>query len=183
VDSPRDPIEEIKKFSPRSLKVTLRDGTEKPVAVPQAGNRWARTSQVLSSLSWARIECLDKDGRVVGVVEDEDDDQAAEEYEDEAGGNIALARILLDVMRTTMKETRQLVDAQLRGNAEMVSAMTDGMRATADVYRQALQVQQAYLLAPPGKEGADDTMSEMMKMMQMGMMLSANKPPKVEGPK
>lgn len=160
--------------------MTLRDGTEKPVAVPQAGNRWSRTSQVLSALPWVSIECLDKDGKVLGIIEDDDDVEVGE-FEEESGGSIALARTLLEVMRTTMKETRMLVDAQLRGNAEMVSAMTEGMRATADVYRQALQVQQAYLMAPPA-QGEDGAMNEMMKMMQMGMMLSANKP-KVEGQK
>ncbi len=170
----RDPIEDIKKFSPRSLKVTLRDGTEKPVAVPQAGNRWARTSQVLQSLPWVTIECLDKDGKVLGIIEDEDDAELAE-FEEESGGSLGLAKVLLEVMRASMKECRMLVDAQLRGNAEMVSAMTEGMRATADVYRQALQVQQAHLMAPPtGEEGG----GEMLKMMQMAMMLTAQNKPK-----
>ena len=169
----RDPIEDIKKFSPRSLKVTLRDGTEKPVAVPQAGNRWARTSQVLAALPWVTIECLDKGGKVLGIVEDEDDPDL-EAFEEGGGTMKELAKVLLEVMRTTMKETRMLVDAQLRGNAEMVGAMTEGMRATADVYRQALQVQQAHLMAPPGEEGG----GEMLKMMQMAMMLTAQNKPK-----
>ena len=146
---------------------------EKPVAVPQAGNRWARTSQVLQSLPWVTIECLDKDGKVLGIIEDEDDAEL-EAFDEDSGGSERIAKVLLEVMRASMKECRMLVDAQLRGNAEMISAMTEGMRATADVYRQALQVQQAHLMAPPGEEGG-----EMMKMMQMAMMLTAqNSKPK-----
>lgn len=162
-----DPIEAVKRLSPKSLKVTLRDGTEKAVAVPQAGNRWARTSQVLDALQWVSIECLDKDGRVLGIVEGEEEDDL-EEFAEESGGSVAMAKVMLEVMRTTMKETRQLVDAQLRGNAELVAAMTEGTRALNETYRTALQVQQAYLMAPQKEEGGGD---EMQKMLSMAMML------------
>jgi hypothetical protein len=178
-----DPIEAIKRYAPSSLKVTLADGTDKAVAVPKAGNRWARTSQVLESLNWTAIECLDKDGRLLGVVEG-DDSEAVAEFDDSSGGDIALARVLLEVMRTTMKESRQLVDAQLRGNAELVSALTDGLRAQAEVYRGIMQVQRAHLMAPPGAEPSES--DEVMKMFQMAMLLkgqmSPTPPPRKDEP-
>jgi len=164
----RDAIEDIKRYAPASLKVTLQDGTEKAVAVPKAGNRWARTSQVLDSLLWVQIECLDKDGKLLGVIEDDED---ILEEGDDAGGNTAMARVLMDVMRTTMKETRLMFDAQLRGQAELLSAMTEGMRHVSESYNQALKVQQAHLLAAPSAEGAAGDSAEMMRMMQMAMTM------------
>jgi hypothetical protein len=169
----RDAIEDIKRYAPASLKVTLQDGTEKAVAVPKAGNRWSRLSQVLDALLWVQIECLDKDSKLLGVIED-DEDILVDGEDDEGGTNIALARVLMDVMRTTMKETRLMFDAQLRGQAELLTAMTEGMRHVSESYNQALKVQQAHLLAPQASEGGDS--AEMMRMMQMGMAMMANQP-------
>jgi hypothetical protein len=156
-----------------SLKVTLQDGTERPVAMPKAGNRWSRVIQILDSLLWVSIECLDKDGRLVGPAI-EDADGLSEDPDEEAPGNAQLARVLMDVMRTTMKETRLMFDAQLRGQAELMSTMTEGMRQVSDAYRQALQVQAANLMAPPSADG--ERGPEMMQMLQMAMALM-NRPP------
>lgn len=157
-------VDVIKRYQPVSLKVTLRDGTEKPVAVPKAGNRWARTQQVLDALPWQTIECLDKDGRTSGVVE-EDEEDGFDDADDGDGANVALARVLLEVMRGTMKETRQMFDAQLRGQAELLNAMTEGMRHMSESYRQALAVQASHLLAPEGGT------PEVAQMMQMALTL------------
>jgi len=160
-------VEQVKRFAPAGLKVTLRDGTEKPVAVPKAGNRWARTQQVLDSLAWVTIECLDKDGRLLGVIED-DDDADAELFDEESGGNVAMARVLLEVMRTTMKEVRSMFGSQLDGMARVMGSMADGQTALAESYKLALQVQQQHVLssgAPSQSENA-----EMMQMLQMLMM-------------
>lgn len=163
-------VEAIKRYTPAALKVTLTDGTERPVAVARAGNRWARIIAVLDKLSWATIECLDKDGRVLGIVEAEPDDDQ-EELDDDPGPERYLARVLTDVMRSTMRETRLMFDAQLKGQAELMSAMTEGMRHVSESYKTALQVQQATLMAAPST--AEGESPEVMKMMQMAMMMLA----------
>lgn len=156
--------EQLKRFSPASLKVELRDGTDKPVAVPKSGNRWSRTQQVLDALQWVRIECLDKEGRVVGVVEDDEELDAIVD-EAETDGNIA--KLLLEVMRTTMKESRQMVDVQMRAMTATMSAIVEGQAAVVESYRTALAVQQQHLLAAP----SGDEKQEMMQMFQMAMAL------------
>jgi len=165
-------VEAIKRFTPAALKVTLTDGTERPVAVARAGNRWARIIAVLDKLSWSVIECLDKDGRVLGIVESEPDEDDDQEDDVGDGGDRYMARVLTDVMRATMRETRLMFDAQLKGQAELLNAMTDGMRHLSDTYRTALQVQQAHLMAPPGPNEGEAP--EVMRMMQMAMMMLAN---------
>lgn len=172
----RDAIEDIKRYAPASLKVTLSDGTEKPVAVPKAGNRWARTSQVLDSLLWVQIECLDKDGKLLGVIEDDGDVEAADEgVEGETELARAVMRMSTDVMRTTMKETRLTFDAQLRGQASLLEAMVEGMRQLSDTYKTILQVQQTHLLSP-GAPASPSESAEMMQMLSMAMqMMQAQK--------
>ena len=176
-----DVIDIIKRLKPASLKVTMSDGTERPVAVPKAGNRWSRVAQILESVHWVTVECLDGKGSLLGPPIEAEDDEAVEELVDEAGGSVAMARVMLDVMRGTMKETRLMFDAQLRGQAEMMTTMTDGMRHLSEVYRQALAVQQAHLMAPAAA-GAEPEGQVVMKMMQMAMLLMnqpkiANPPP------
>jgi len=177
-----DAVEVIKRCGPQlaGLKVAMGDGTEKAVAIPKAGNRWARITATLGSMPWVVIECVDSDGRVLAVVEAEEQE---DELEDDEGGDRRIARILQEVMRSTMKETRLMFDAQLKGQAELLSAMTEGMRHLSESYKMALQVQQATLMAAPAT--SDGEAPEVMKMMQMAMMMMANNnnqiPPKKDG--
>lgn len=168
----RDAIEDIKRYAAASLKVTLQDGTEKAVAVPKAGNRWARTSQILDSLLWVQIECLDKDGRLLGVIEDDEDDMAGEALESENESNIALARLLADVQRSTMKETRLMFDVQLRGQGQLLASMVEGMQALSETYKSLLGMQAQHLLAPAGAPGPTES-AEMMNMLNMAMQMMA----------
>lgn len=159
--------EELKKVAPASLKVTMRDGTEKPVAVPKNRNRWSRTQQVLDSLPWVTIECLDKDGKLLKLIEDDEELDAV--LGDEDDRDAGLAKLLLEVMRTSLKEARMMVDSQMRAMASTLQAMADGQQALVKTYQVALSVQQQNLLAAAPQ--SENESAEMMKMFQMAMML------------
>jgi hypothetical protein len=161
-------VEELKRYAPASLKVTMRDGTDKPVAVPKAGNRWARCQQVLDSLPWVSIECLDKAGSLLKVVED-DDELDALVGDDET--NLGMAKLMLEVMRTTMKETRSMVDVQMRAMSTAMGAVVDAQNTMVETYRNALQTQQQYLQLASAPAESDS--KEMMTMLQMAMHLMA----------
>jgi hypothetical protein len=173
--SERDVIEDIKRYTPSSLKVTLGDGTEKAVAVPKNGNRWARTQQVLNALPWVRIECLDKDGRVLGVV---DDDELAEELAQQTGdmgeNTVAMARTLTDVLRFTMRETRQMFEAQMRGTAELVQALIEGQRSLQQSYEMSMQVQRASIMAEAAASAGAG--GEMQTFLQIALAAMQGKP-------
>lgn len=165
-------MDELRKLEPVSLKVTLMDGTEKPVAVPKVRNRWQRVYQILDSLAWVRIEALDKAGAVLGVVEDDD---AAEELVEASGGDerdMRMAKVLLEVMRSTQKETRQMFETQMRGQAELVEALIAGVRSISQSYETSMQIERATRVA----ESAGSTSNpEVMAMLQLALS-SMNRP-------
>jgi len=165
-------LQQLKRHKPQSLKVVCRDGTDKPVAVPKAGNRWQRCMQTLDSLDWESIECLDKDGRVLGVIESPEDEAMLEELSGDDGKLHQLAKIMLEVMRSTQKETRQMFEVQMRGQAELVAALIDGVRSVSDSYSLAMKVQTSAAALSAG----GDSDPEVMNMMKMAMAL-AMKPP------
>lgn len=162
--SAADYIAQLKRFEPAALKVTLSDGTEKPVAVPRVRNRWARVQQIIDAVSWVRIEALDKAGAVLGMVED---DSGAEEFVDQADDDMRLAKILLEVMRSTQKETRLMFEVQMRGQAELVEALIGGVRSISQSYEQSLAVQRAAVVAEAAGGGQGNP--EMMALLQLAM--------------
>lgn len=170
-------IAAIKKLAPASLRVVLVDGTDRAVAMPKSGNRWSRLVQVLDSLQWERIEGLDKDGKLVGAPIERELEDNLEDFDDDVddvGGIIRSVlrdamRMNLEVMRTTMKETRQIFDAQTKSQSDIVHAMAESLRVVQESYTLAMKVQTANILQGAG---ADDN-GEVMKMLQMAMMMQA----------
>jgi hypothetical protein len=171
-----DVVEALKRAVPASLRVTLHDGTVRTVAIAKAGNRWSKASKVLDALDWEQIECLDAKGHVTSVLESDLEDEDDNEPGDGGSGrDAAIARIMLNVMQTTMKEFRSTFDSQIRGLGELCGALTEGTRHLSDTYRQALSVQAAHLAAPPTEGG-----NEVMEMMKMAFMLRAGGPPPIK---
>lgn len=166
--SEEHPVDALRKLEPASLKVTLMDGTERPVPVPKIRNRWARVIQVVDSLSWVRIEALDKSGGVLGVVED--DEQDVEVGDDDDGGgrrDMGLAKVLLEVMRTSQKETRLMFEAQQKGQAELIESFGAAIKSLSNSYEQSLQVQRATAIAEAGANAGGNP--EVMAMLQLAM--------------
>lgn len=161
------PVDELRKLDPVSLKVTLSDGTEKPVAVPKVRNRWQRVYQVLDSLPWVRVEALDKHGAVLGVVEDDEELDAVAEEASGAGGDgyAKMARVMLEVMRSTQRETRMMFEAQMRGNAELVEAVIGSVKSIAASYEESMRIERAARVA----EASSTSNPEVMGMLQLAL--------------
>ena len=163
-----DVIEDIKRYQPASLKVTLGDGTEKAVAVPKNRTRWSRTAQVLDALAWVHIECLDKDGRLLGTVENDDVMDALVEEGGGGADSVAMARVLVDVMRSTMKETRLMFETQMKGNAALVEALIGSLGSIAQSYEMSMQVQRAAMVTEAGAAAGGGN-PEMMALLQLAL--------------
>jgi hypothetical protein len=140
------------------------------VPVPKGrGARWQKVAEVLSSLDWERLECLDAKGGVLHVLESDDD---PDDFDDEDPGledrhTKALAKTMFGIMRNTLAEARKMFEVQTKGNAELVAAMTEGLHQLAEANRLALQV---HIASAAGTGGAGEADSEWMKMVMMWAM-------------
>jgi hypothetical protein len=164
-----DLVEVLKKYVPTALRVELTNGTLRTVPMAKAGNKWSRAVKILDALDWVKVECLDGKGGVLGVVEAdlEVDDEPAMD-----AGSASLAKVMLEVMRSTMREFRSTFGEQLKGMAELQKALTDGLSTVTESYQTAMRVQAAHLTSATSEGGNE----EVMRMLTMAMALANNKP-------
>lgn len=162
-------VDELRKLEPHSLRVSLLDGTTVPVACPKIRNRWQRVIKVLDSMAWTRIDALDKEGAVLGSVEDEDSTSfdATNEDGDDGDRDLRIARVLLEVMRSTQVETRRMFEVQMRGQAELVEALIGGVRSISQSYETSMSIERAARVAEAGAAAGGNP--EVMAMLQLAL--------------
>lgn len=167
----RDPvIAEIKRYKSVALLVHMRSGDPRTVPVPTKANRWELLSETLAKLDWVRIECLDRDEKLLGIVES--DEQADDERDVGEDRDERMAKLISDVVDRTTLRVASMFQAQMGSFVELASATTAGLRAVQETYATALRVQAASM-AGQQDVGAD---GDVMKMLQMASMLQASKP-------
>lgn len=157
-----------------ALHYVMLDG-EKKVQVPKAGNRWRKLADIMDGIEWDTCEAFDEDGTLLGVCRNEnvgdDDDDDASGPADAPVTVGELAHVMKDLVVSTMKETREMFQAQIEGNARIIEGMADANRTIADSYSQALQVSSAVAAAQAGSEGGPEVM-EMLKLAMPLVMMS-----------
>ena len=171
------PVDELRRHEPHSLRVVLLDGTEKPVAVPRIRNRWQRVIQVLDSLPWVRIEALDKSGAVLACVESPEADDGMD-VDDDGKRDIGMGRLLLEVMRTTQKESRLMYEAQLKGQASLIESMAQAMGVLVQSYEHSMNVVRTSQLAEAASTSAGSN-PEIMAMLQLAMSQLSKPAPQI----
>ena len=173
--SDANPIDSLRKLNPVALKVYTLDGGEKTVAVPKVRNRWLRTYQVIETMTWTRIEALDKGGAVLGVVEDDSMLEDAVESVEGDERDLRMAKVLLEVMRSTQKETRAMFETQMRGQAELVEALIGGVRSIAQSYETSMAIERTARVAEAAG-GVAGSNPEVMAMLQLAVGMMHSKP-------
>jgi len=69
-------VAELRKLRPDKVTVVMTDGEKRPVAVPvNTRKRWDHVAGVLEGFAWARVECLNAKGELLGTIEAELDDK------------------------------------------------------------------------------------------------------------
>lgn len=168
-------IAELRRLKPVSFVIKLRDGTQRDVPLSTKQNKWELLLRIVDKLAWSSIEALDNDGKLLGVVEqDSDDDEEGEYVDDEIIRAKAIAVIIKDAVQFAMVETRKNFELQIRGYDQMATRMLDSQQVMADSYRTAMQVQQMNQNVPPEEQ------DKVMQMMQIAFaMMQSGKPPTV----
>jgi hypothetical protein len=173
-------VDELRKLGMVEMNITMADGSERKAGLSKAGNKWARLAKLLDELPWVIIEAMDVKGTIVGRIEADapDDDEGPDDEGGQARGVERMSRIMLEVMRTTLKETRSMFQAQMDGQAALIQAMVEGMRAQSDSYALALKIQAAQV----GGEGGSSEVSEMMRM-GLALAMQPRQMPPPQAPK
>ena len=167
-------IAALRRFKPTKFDIKLRDGTVREVALSSKANRWELLLGIIDKLPWSTIEALDNDGKLLGMVQSEEDDEPEEFVDDEIIRAGAIAKIIKDAVFQTLTESRKIHEVQVKGYAEMMRSMLDSQQVIVDSYRTAMQVQQMATNVPPEEQ---DKVMEMMKIAFM--MMSSGKAPQI----
>lgn len=182
----RDPlIAKLRHMKAAKLELQLADGTQRKVAIPKSGNRWVKLAEVLDSVDWHYLEAQDADGAMLGRIENDDDapdDDAPGFGENGDGccpacGRRSESRTLLEVMRTTQRETRLAFAVQMDALPKLVEQFASATSHLTESYGQSMKLRDAATVAEA--QGSP----EFANMLQMAMMLMAqNKlPPQSPG--
>lgn len=164
----RDPvIAEIKKYKATVLLVHMRTGEPRTLPIPSKANRWELLSATLEKLDWVRVECLDREHNLLGIVEGDEDEQADTDGGDDRDER--MARLISDVVDRTTMRVASMFQAQMQGFVELASTTTAGLRAVQETYATALRVQAASQAA----QASDNGDLDVMKMLQAAAMLKS----------
>jgi nitrate reductase NapAB chaperone NapD len=165
----RDPIiKELRAYKPARFECVLRDGTRKALLLSGKQNKWELLSDTLSKLQWTSIEALDAEGRILGVVEREDDSEPEEL--DSVSELHAFALILQQNTSHTMDQCRRMYGDVISAQSALVANAVEATNAVRESFQLALKVQatQGIADAVGGEEGGDDPL---MRMMTAAMAL------------
>lgn len=173
----RDPlIAKIRQQKAVELELTLADGTSKKVAIPKAGNKWAKLTETLEAYDWHYLEMLDDKARSLGRIENDADEETAEDFDAEGDGACSKcgrkteAKVLLEVMRMTQRETRLLFAATLDGSAKVMEQNAKMTENVVEACTQSMQLRDGAGAA----ESATGMPKELMEMLNMFQMLKAS---------
>lgn len=168
-------IAELRRLKPVSFVIKLRDGTQRDVPLSTKQNKWELLLRIIDKLAWTSIEALDNDGKLLGVVEQDDDSEEEGEYVDEEIIRAkAIAVIIKDAVQFAMVETRKNFELQIKGYDQMATRMLDSQQVMADSYRTAMQVQQLNANVPPEEQ------DKVMQMLQIAFaMMTSGKAPTI----
>jgi hypothetical protein len=166
VRADRDPlIAEIKRHNPTKLRVFLVDGETRDVPVSSQKRRWEKLLGTLECLQWESIECLDREGGLVGIVEGEAEPTTT--TEGDATKEQKLLALLKDAMQFSAKETARQYDAQMAAFVELTGSVMSGLKVVQESYGHAMRVQAATQAVQNVGEANDIGIGDLLKFAMM----------------
>ena len=143
---------QLKGANPVSIRVMLGDETVRKVAMSPTRNKWVKFLDVLGKLGpWSRLECLDKNDNVLGIVNNE-----AEAGDLEDLGVTGTSSEIMKMERVLSISTKAILQAQrevlmmrdretvalMQSVGSVVKDLTGGMRVLQEMH--AAQLDAAY---------------------------------------
>lgn len=111
----------MKRWKPHSYKIFCVDGSERPAAIPQRGQKWRVVSRVIDALDWFRIEGFNTDGELLGVYDNPDSD--VDEVEELVGANDKTSAQVANLLKLMLQAQDTVLSRQEKGMKQVLDAM------------------------------------------------------------
>jgi hypothetical protein len=166
-------LAKLRQLAPYKVKAYDGSDESREIAVPQRRKRWNAVIESIEARPWVRVELLDKQGAILGYVEN---DGVAGELEtigqDSDRGN--RERALLEMMLKAQKVALEYRDKEhttlLQGMSEMIRANTQAMNQLTSIYQVQVQVA-AEVAAAQATAAAGGDMEQWIKLIEASPQL------------
>jgi hypothetical protein len=132
----------LRRYAPARVRAWDANDKATEIAVPNVRSRWTRVAATIEARAWVRCELLNKDGAVLGYV---DNDGPAGDVED-LGDNADNAKqnawlnTMLRAQQVALTYQAKEVSELLRGCTEMMRVQSEAMKQLAGMYQAQVQV-------------------------------------------
>jgi hypothetical protein len=138
----------------------LADDRTETVAIPGKRKKWSHVQNTLDSLRWWKLEALNAQGAILGVIENDEPAEDLEELTDYQGATSEQAKLLSLMLRAqdvALRRHEGIVEKMLKVNVQL----SEVLMARLNTLEKAYQSNLTALQKAAGAEGGDG-MGEMM---------------------
>jgi hypothetical protein len=157
----------LTRLRPERLRAELADGEKTEVAVPNVRKRWSRVCETLASLAWTRLECLDKKGAVLGVIESEEPVGVEEELAKVSGREQGLLALMLRSQDVALSRHERSLKVLLDGYGQLLSSVIGRVTQLESSYGQVLRLAQDAVVERAKQVNGDDSTEAMLKFLEV----------------
>lgn len=175
-------IKTLRRFKPTKFLATLRDGSTRELGLSTKANKWEQLLTVIEALPWTRIEALNDENVVLGLVDQETDEEEPEDDIGDVGGEVmALTKIMQQVQFTTMQQCAKMFEARDKRDERIAQSMADAMDVMKESYQMAIKMTAMAGAASSGG-GEPGEPDKVFQMIQMAMAMKFGTPPPAIAP-
>lgn len=162
----------LRRFQPTKIRAVLSGDESRDVAVPARRHKWERVVEVLDTLAWTRVECLDKSGSLLGVINGQESDDAPADVKALAAREYAFGELLLRAADQAVKRHTEQLQPMLDGyqalaaqQAELLVGLLSRLGAVIEMQHEAATILARGAAAP----GAEDVMGQLL-LAKLGVL-------------
>jgi hypothetical protein len=160
-------VSALKRWQPVKLRAELDDGA-RDIAIPNRRRRWEAVCETLDGLAWRKLECLDKAGALLGVIEGDGPAPVADLDDDDvrkhAPKEQALLKLIIHAQDASAARMYETLGSLLAGYQNLVATISDRLGALERAYASNLELAHHAAQHAQGGEG-DPADREMLRFL------------------
>jgi hypothetical protein len=128
-------LAKLRQLAPSKVRVYDGAGEHRDVAVPNRRKRWSPVIEAIESKPWVQCELLDKQGAVLGYVENDGEAKEIENLAAGSGKDRWFLEMMLKAQETALRWRSKDHEALLAGMANMLEANTRATHELIEIFR------------------------------------------------